>query len=84
MTTGLVVTLTSTTKTEDSEYRVGRDTNKYCQDRTVITGLKTLPSTKKGEEWECRERNVTAGLKTLTSTTKPEDSDCRAEDTIKH
>ena len=33
VTTGLVETLTSTAKTEDSDYRAGRDTNKYCQHR---------------------------------------------------
>ena len=45
----------------------------------MTTGLKTLPSTKKGEEWECRERNVTTGLKTLPSNQKGHEGDYRAE-----
>ena len=54
MTTGLVETLTSTANTEDSDYRAGRDTNKYCQERTVTTGLKTLTSTANTEDSDYR------------------------------
>ena len=50
----------------------------------MTTGLKTLPSTKKGEEWECRERNVTTGLKTLPRSQKGYEGHYRAEDTTKH
>ena len=45
----------------------------------MTIGLKTLPGTKKGEEWECRERNVTTGLKTLSSNQKGHEGDYRAE-----